>query len=151
MVMKFYKLIGTVVLPFISLMGCVEEGSATGSSAQAELTEGAVQESSLSTDLKNEGEILSIKKEADGTIKASYFFSEPPSKEDLADRILVIMDEVGISDEFIEKIGGRLTRNRTLGKEEFSLPLTDMNGDVYQFDFFSDAENSFFVINYSSK
>ncbi|WP_078083010.1 hypothetical protein [Microbulbifer mangrovi] len=149
--MKFYKLIGTAVLPFISLMGCAEEGSATGASVKAELTANAEQESSLSTELKGKGEILSIKKEPAGTIKASYFFSEPPTKEDLANKILEMMEEVEISDEFIQKISGRLIKNRSLRKDNFSLPLTDMDGTVYQFDFLSDAENSFFVINYSSK
>lgn len=149
--MRFYKLIGTAVLPFISLMGCVEDGVAIGPEAQTELGGNGVQESNLSTELKGEGEILSIKKDTAGTIKASYFFTASPTKEELANRILEILSEVEVNDEFIQKISGRLKRSRALGKEEFSLPLTDIDGTVYQFDFFSDFENSFFVINYSSK
>ncbi|MCQ3830094.1 hypothetical protein HXX02_11600 [Microbulbifer elongatus] len=149
--MKLYRLIGTVAIPFISLMGCAEEGSAKGPAARSEVTEVSDPTKSLSTELKGDGEILSIKREADGVIRASYFFSEPPSKEKLAVRILSMMESVGINDEFIQKISGRIKRSRAIDKENFSLPLTDMDGRVYSFSFSSDTENSLFVINYSSK
>ncbi|QKX16781.1 hypothetical protein [Microbulbifer sp. YPW1] len=143
--MTLSKLIGTAALQFIALMGCVEESRATGAEEQAKITRSA-----LKTKLKSKGDILSIGAGSSGSIKASYIFTSEPTKERLANRIVEMMRELGINKEFIQKIRGRLKGNRALGKKEFSLQLTDMDGVVYRFEFFSDTENQFFVINYSS-
>lgn len=147
--MKFFKLVSSVALIFVSLTGCAEEGKANSGAAHSRAGEIVSQPTSLKTELKDGGAVLTIGKDASGAVKASYFFTVAPTQEDLASRIVEMMGEVEINEGFIQKISPRLRRSRVLGNTDFSLPLTDVDGTVYQFNYISDIENSFFVINYT--
>ncbi|GAB2514406.1 hypothetical protein [Microbulbifer agarilyticus] len=148
--MRPLNFITAITVAFFSLTGCADDGS-ENTVVQPEVSSVEGHDGSFRTDLKANGEIFSIKNDGAGLVEASYFFSEPPSKEVLANRILAMMGALEIDKVFIEKIGGRLKKNRRLENAEFVLPLTDMDGTVYKFNYVSDAENNFFVINYSSK
>lgn len=149
--MRIWKLANAVVLIFIPLAGCAEDGSADKDITQVGLSRGDVHSTELQTELRDGGEIFTVGKDESGSIKASYFFTSPPTAKELSDRIIEMMKGMHINKEFIQKISTRLPRNRTLNKEEFSLPLTDIDGTVYRFNFISDIENRFFVINYISE
>ncbi|WP_160151979.1 hypothetical protein [Microbulbifer sp. ALW1] len=148
--MKFSMLVGLVTLLFIPLTGCAESISSGKNNSRTDLEKKIFPDSEIKTELKDHGNILSIKRGETGTIDASYVLTYPPTREDLANRIIELMKVVEINGEFIQKMGSRLQRNRVLGKEEFSLPLTDFDGKVYRFNFISDTENGFYVISYAS-
>ncbi|WP_226664179.1 hypothetical protein [Microbulbifer aggregans] len=149
--MKAMKMVSAVFLVCMPLAGCAEESGSENYSGQASVSRATEYSSELQTELRDSGEILAVGRGESGGVNASYFYTSPPSREELASRIVEMMSLAGVSQEFIQKIGGRLQRNRTLNKEEFSLPLTDVDGKIYQFSFSSDIDNSFYVINYTAK
>ena len=149
--MSIWKLMNAVALIIIPLAGCAEDSSAERDVTQGGFSSGTGHHAGLQTETRAGGEIFSFSEDELGNIKASYFFTSPPTAAQLSSRIIEMMERAHINKEFIQQIGTRLPKNRALNKEEFSLPLTDMEGKVYRFDFRSDIENRFYVINYISE
>lgn len=108
----------------------------------------------ISTENENEyllldsGDIFTQIKNKDGQTEANYFSTQPASQAVIAKRLTWILSQVKASSDIINFAESRLPNNRRLTKDSFTLPLTDKDGNVHQFNYSSDIQQRFYSINY---
>ena len=127
--------------------GCNENATNSQTGQQSE----AAVEESRETKILGSGDILVLDTAWDGSATVSYVSKIPATKALMSERILSILKEVNADDQFIKLMALKLSSNRRISKDNFTLPLKDPKGTEHWFTYTSDFEQGIYTIKYQSK
>lgn len=94
------------------------------------------------------GDVLVMSESAKDKPVASYISTRPAVKEIISERIIEILTKTKANKSFLEFVQSSLPDNRVLKKDNFTLPLFDVDGTEYRFTYSSDVEYSLYSLNY---
>ena len=103
---------------------------------------------SRKTTILQSGDILVLSESGKGKPTASYISTKPADKGVIAQRIIEILKKTQANESFLKFVETNLPNNRALKNDNFTLPLTDIDGTEYRFTYSSDLEYGLYIINY---
>jgi len=101
--------------------------------------------------LNERGDYFVYKQSSKGSVRASLFSTSPVDPSAQFKRILWVLKTTQAKKVFIDMVNERLVNSRQFKKENFTLPLIDMEGQEYEFSYTSNHERRLYVLNYVSK
>lgn len=136
------------ILLLFPVIGCSEQVPDSTTQKTSIISTNAVTEASVKTTILPSGDVLVVSNNTHGKPLASYISTNPADKQVIAKRIIQILKDTQANKSFLEFAETSLPENRILNKENFTLPLVDVDGTEYNFSYSSDMNYSFYIINY---
>lgn len=94
------------------------------------------------------GDILVVDQSADGKPVASYISTKAADQEQVAQRLLTLLQQTQTSESFLKSAETKLPKNRRLKKDNFNFTMREKDGTGYTFSYMSDIELSIFILSY---
>lgn len=146
--MNIYKPYLFGILLLFPVIGCSDQAQNPTTQKSPGVSKNAVAEMSRKTTILQSGDVLVLSKNTHGKPVASYISTNPADKQVIAKRIIQILKDTQANKSFLEFVETSLPENRVLKKENFILPLVDVDGTEYRFTYSSNMEYSLYFMNY---
>lgn len=144
----FARSFSTAMLAAVPMLCCAEEHTTALTPATKQSSPSA--DTDTRVELLATGDVFTVRAVNKREVIASFFTTEPAGGEALLERIIWILKKIDADPEFVDAVRQRLPNNPRLKQNDFSLTLTDMDGDQHLLKYVSDANNRFYILNYSN-